>query len=170
MEIIVRPMEQADADALAEMRIQRGVMETTLGIPSFSRKNGESMADFMVNNTDTHAFVAEVEGKVVGSAGLGIARGVRRAHVASIGMSVHKDYQGKGIGTKLMEAMIDLADNWLMVLRIELEVFLDNDDAIRFYERFDFQREGIKRYDAVKNGEYCDILMMGRYRIPAQFK
>src|SRR5215212_1114252 len=44
----------------------------------------------------------------------------RMRHVASIGMAVRDDWQGKGVGTALMEAALELADNWLNLTRIEL--------------------------------------------------
>jgi L-phenylalanine/L-methionine N-acetyltransferase len=47
-------------------------------------------------------------------------------HVGSIGMAVRDDWQGKGVGTALMEAALDLADNWLNLTRIELRVYVDN--------------------------------------------
>ena len=36
------------------------------------------------------------------------------------------------------EAAIDLAENWLNVSRIELEVFTDNAAGLALYEKFDF--------------------------------
>ena len=50
----------------------------------------------------------------------------RMRHVGSIGMAVRDDWQGKGVGTALMEAALDLADNWLNLTRIELSVYVDN--------------------------------------------
>jgi putative acetyltransferase len=41
-------------------------------------------------------------------------------------MAVRDDWQGKGVGTALMEAALDLADNWLNLTRIELRVYVDN--------------------------------------------
>jgi len=51
----------------------------------------------------------------------------RIRHSGSIGITVSKDYQGKGIGKVLLNKVIDLADNWLMLVRLELGVFTDNE-------------------------------------------
>ncbi len=59
----------------------------------------------------------------------------RRRHVGQIGMAVRDDWQGKRVGTALMQAAIDLADNWLNLTRLELEVFVENTPAIRLYEK-----------------------------------
>ena len=60
----------------------------------------------------------------------------RRKHAGAIGICVHEEWQGKGVGTVLMRAIVDLADNWLNLTRLELEVFADNEAAIHLYERF----------------------------------
>ena len=88
----------------------------------------------------------------------------RRAHVGSIGISVSEPWQGKGVGRALMEAGIDLADKWLNLLRLELEVYADNEAAIRLYEGFGFEREGIMRQHAFRDGRYVDSVMMARLR------
>ncbi|VFS45849.1 GNAT family N-acetyltransferase [Budvicia aquatica] len=55
---------------------------------------------------------------------------VRRRHVATIGMGVSEDFFGQGVGSVLLAAAIDLAENWMAVTRIELEVYADNQPAI----------------------------------------
>ncbi len=47
-------------------------------------------------------------------------------HVAQIGMAVRDDWQCKGIGTALMEAALDFADNWLNLTCIEVTLYTDN--------------------------------------------
>ena len=77
---------------------------------------------------------------------------------------VHPDMQGMGVGSALMAALLDLADNWLMLVRLELEVFTDNERAIRLYEKLGFEREGLKRMSAVRGGRYVDEYVMARIR------
>ena len=80
-----------------------------------------------------YSLVACVEGEVVGSLGLETSPTCwRMRHVGSIGMAVRDDWQGRGIGTALMEAALDLADNWLNLTRIELRVYVDNAAAMAF--------------------------------------
>ncbi len=57
-------------------------------------------------------------------------------------MYEHDQWQGRGVGRALMEAAVDLADNWLSLTRLELTVFADNAPAIRLYERVGFEVEG----------------------------
>jgi len=108
--------------------------------------------------------VAVVEGRVVGNIGLEIARAPRRRDVGSIGMSVHDDYQNRGIGTALMVAVIQLADDWLGLRRLELEVWTDNLAAIHLYEKFGFVIEGTARQFARRAGDFVDAHHMARLR------
>ena len=60
-------------------------------------------------------------------------------------MGVHDAWQRQGVGTTLLAALVDAADNWMGLKRIELTVFSDNAAAIRLYEKFGFEPEGICR-------------------------
>jgi putative acetyltransferase len=77
---------------------------------------------------------------------------------------VHDDYAGRGIGRALIEALLDLADNYLGLKRVELDVITDNEAAIHLYESLGFEREGIKRCALFRGGTFVDLLMMGRIR------
>ena len=102
---------------------------------------------------------------MVGSIGLETSpTRLRMRHVGSIGMAVRDDWQGKGVGTTLMEAALDLADNWLNLTRVELRVYVDNAAAIALYEKFGFEVEGTHRRLAFRNGEYVDSYSMARLR------
>jgi L-phenylalanine/L-methionine N-acetyltransferase len=108
--------------------------------------------------------VACVDEEVVGHLGLQMFTRPRRRHVGQIVMAVRDDWQGKGIGTALMEAALDLADNWLNLLRVELTVYAHNAAGIGLYEKFGFAIEGTHRLYAFRNGEYVDAYSMARIK------
>ena len=109
--------------------------------------------------------VASVEGDVVGSLGLHtFPSRPRRRHVGQIGMAVRDDWHRRGVGTALMEAAVDLADNWLNLTRLDLTVFADNAAAIHLYEKFGFVTEGRLACYAFRDGQYVDCLLMARLR------
>jgi putative acetyltransferase len=113
----------------------------------------------------TYNLVAVVENRVVGMLGVHtFPNKPRRRHVGAIGMGVHDDWQGKGIGTALMRAGVDLADNWLNLTRLELEVYTDNEPAIRLYKKFGFVIEGTLVRFAFRDGQYADGYAMARLR------
>lgn len=107
--------------------------------------------------------VAERGGVVLGHAGLFTASpSLRRRHAAGLGIAVAADAQGRGVGSALMQALIDYADGWVQLLRIELTVFTDNERAIRLYRGFGFEVEGTHRAYAMRDGVYADVLSMAR--------
>ncbi len=63
-----------------------------------------------------------------------------------------------------MEAALDLADNWLDLVRLELTVYADNAAGIALYEKFGFVIEGTQRLFAFRNGEYVDAYSMARIK------
>ncbi|MGV8744210.1 GNAT family N-acetyltransferase, partial [Pseudomonas aeruginosa] len=67
--------------------------------------------------------VAVVDGVVVGLLGINQNSNPRRRHVVNFCITVNKSYRSQGVGSALMQAMIDYCDNWLGIRRIELEVF-----------------------------------------------
>jgi putative acetyltransferase len=79
-----------------------------------------------------------------------------------LGISVSVAAQRQGVGRALMNSLMDYADNWAQVLRLELNVYADNAAAIRLYERCGFILEGRLRAYALRGGEYVDSLAMAR--------
>jgi putative acetyltransferase len=77
-------------------------------------------------------------------------------------MSVRDDWHNRRVGTRLMEALIDLADHWLGALRIELTVYVSNEHALRLYRNFGFEIEGTHRAYSLRDGEYTDTYAMAR--------
>jgi putative acetyltransferase len=101
----------------------------------------------------------------VGNLGLHPAgKQIRRSHVYGIGMAVHDAWHGRGVGSALMAAGIDLAENWMQVKRLELTVYVDNAPALALYKKFGFEIEGTLRMYTFRNGEYVDAYMMSRIR------
>ena len=159
-DVIIRAMSQDDLPAITELHNQPRAGAGTLGLPFQSVSDSEQRFRLDPFN---RMLVAEIDGRVIGDAGLHLNRG-RRAHSGSIGMSVHDDFQGRGVGTALMEKLMDLADNWYNLLRIDLQVYADNEAAIRLYRRFGFVVEGTLRSYAYRAGEFVDAYYMARLR------
>jgi putative acetyltransferase len=161
-EIEIRGVEPSDVEAMHEILSCPGVIANTMRLPWRSLEQHREW--FNLRKTEDHMLVAVIDGRVVGNLGLGGVGPARRSHVASMGMSVHDDFQGRGVGTALMMAMVDLADNWLGLRRIELEVYTDNAPAIHLYEKFGFVIEGTARDFARRPGGFVDAYYMARLR------
>jgi putative acetyltransferase len=159
-DILIRAMEPADLPALTEAWNQPLAYTGTLQLPYTSLDSRERR--HAAGPADATRLVAEVEGKAIGMLFLVREQNPRRSHAASLGMAVHDAYAGRGAGTALMAAAVDLADNWLQVKRLELNVYADNARAIALYQRFGFEREGLMRGYAWRNGAFVDSLTMAR--------
>jgi putative acetyltransferase len=161
--IHVRRARPADAAAFARLMGEPGVYANLMQLPLPSeelwRKRLETLAD--PDRPDLQ-LVADIDGQVVGSAGLHPAPQLRRRHVAVLGISVATAAQGQGVGSALMQALCSYADGWGQLLRIELTVFTDNARAIALYQRFGFRHEGTHRAYALRDGVYADVHAMAR--------
>ncbi len=169
MDYYLRPPEMKDIAGLNALRRMPGVFENILGLPSERLSSQEKFLAAM--DEREHLLVAilrEPDGgeTLIGVSGMSVNRNPRTRHAASFGMMVHTEYQNRGVGTRLLEAILDVADNWLMLVRLELTVFTDNVRAITLYEKHGFVKEGVKRAASIRYGEYADVFMMARLRLP----
>jgi putative acetyltransferase len=159
--IVIRRAELADAEAIHSTFTGPKVIAGTLQVPYPSvemwrkRLTDLSPLDFLL--------VATIDSDLVGNLGLHEAgKSPRRRHVGSIGMCVRDDSQGRGVGTALMKAAVDLADDWLNYQRLELSVYTDNLAALALYRKFGFVIEGTYRAYAFRDGQYVDSHAMAR--------
>ncbi|WP_321285235.1 GNAT family N-acetyltransferase [uncultured Vibrio sp.] len=162
MEIIVRPTTVKDAAALVEIYSQPKAQRETLQLPNPSIAMWEERLSSM--SAGVYSYVAEVDGKVVGNIGFHHSQRPRTSHTASFGIGVHDHFHGLGVGSKLIETVTELADNWLNVRRIQIEVNADNDAAIGLYKKHGFEIEGKAIDGSFRDGEFINTYYMARIR------
>jgi len=162
--ISVRATEPGDYEAFQRMMSDPEGYGSTLQLP-FTPV--ETWRRKLVDKPDhLHSLVACVpEAGVVGSLAIEAMQRWRRRHVGVIGMSVHRDWRGRGVGSALMAAAVELAHGWLGLTRLELTVFADNAAAIALYRKFGFAIEGTMRGYALRDGRYADSYAMARVRL-----
>jgi len=157
--LILRAREPSDWQALAALMQLPRVRWGTLRLPFVSAEETRKWIEKPPDGIT--CIVAILEDRLVGAADVTRYRG-RRDHVGGIGMSVHDDFHGRGIGSALLGALVDTADKWLNLRRLELSVYVDNEPAIRLYKRFGFVIEGTRRAAAFRDGEFVDDYVMAR--------
>jgi putative acetyltransferase len=161
----IRAAEPEDADALATIMGDPGVIHGTLQTPFVSVATRRERLSFSDPNVlFVVAVPLEGDDAPIGCASLHRTTRPRRLHAAGIGMSVRDSWQGRGVGTALLANLLDVADNWWQVTRVHLEVYTDNEPAISLYAKFGFDVEGTLRRDAFRNGTYVDSHVMARLR------
>lgn len=163
MDIIYRKAKEEDAAALLlHLHAVGGETDNlSFGTATFNistEKEARFIAKFSNSKRDV-MFVAIDGDTVVGNAVVESNKVTRYAHRAEISISVLKDYWGKGIGTRLMQMMIDFAkDVGLEILY--LEVRADNERAIGLYQKFGFNQIGIYDRFFKINEKYYDACLM----------
>ncbi|MBZ5758505.1 MULTISPECIES: GNAT family N-acetyltransferase [Rhizobium] len=159
--LLIRAAEVDDAEGISTIANLPGFRAGTLRLPY--QTTDDTRRWLSKAEAQSPRLVAVLDGRIVGNAGLRRFEG-RRQHVGSIGMGVHDAYTGRGIGSTLIGALLDCADNWLNIRRVELTVYADNAAAIALYKRFGFIEEGRLKDFAFRAGSYVDALTMARLR------
>ena len=159
MSLKIRDIEIEDYKEISKIRKMPGVMENIL---SNKDEEEELIKEKIINRgKNQYWYVVEEDGKVIGLGILMNHGNLRKKHVGVITLMVNSDYQNKGVGSLLMDKLINLSES-INIIRLELCVFRDNYKAINLYKKFGFKEEGIKVKSALKNGEYADEIMMAR--------
>ena len=163
MEINIRHIHAEDYIAVHQIFSSTHVINGTMRLP---HQSPEYTRKRLAQSDDSIKLAACVNDKVVGYAELITYPHIaRHRHAGEINMIVvHADWQGKGVGQALMQAMTDLADNWLQLIRLSLMVWTSNETAIRLYQKFDFVIEGRLKNYVFSDGKYNDACLMGRIR------
>ena len=77
-----------------------------------------------------------------------------------LGFYVAPEYQNKGYGTMMVKELADYTIGELNMHRLYLEVFADNEKAIKLYRKCGFTEEGILRHKILRAGRFRDVLVM----------
>jgi putative acetyltransferase len=161
-EFEIRSAEPDDFRALQLLHAQPKVIHGTMQIPFTSQEVWRKRCAERPGNMQV--IVACVPTSLVGCAAITIPVAVRRRHVGEIGLVVHDAWHRRGIGSALLRSVLELADRWFNLTRVELTVYADNLPAIALYEKHGFVREGrLGRY-AFRDGAFVDAYTMARLR------
>jgi putative acetyltransferase len=160
--ITLERLNESHVEGIAALYHEPVVARQTLQMPFPTTETWRKRV--ATDNERIVQLVALHQGAVIGSITLEQYSRIRRSHVGSFGMGVAPAWQGKGVGSKLLAAVLDIADNWMNLRRVELSVYADNEAAIGLYRKFGFETEGLFRDYAVRDGTYVDTLSMARLR------
>ena len=165
----VRPAEPSDASELVALAAAVG---RERGNWLLTTETWRPVADerrylrAVRRHPDAAVLVAVDGGRIVGRLSLARDPHPASAHVADLGMMVAATHRRRGIGRALLVAAVGWART-AGVAKLELHVFPWNEPAIRLYERFGFEREGLRRGHYLRDGVAVDALLMA-YHLPAE--
>ena len=137
---------EADGKALLDIYIlTHAQTDYLLSYPDETTMTAEQEAVFLKEKTDSAdeiEMLAEVEGAVVGSAGIGcVGRKEKTKHRAEFGIGIDQAYWGLGIGRALTEACIECARR-AGYAQLELEAVAENRNALALYKSAGFVEYG----------------------------
>jgi L-phenylalanine/L-methionine N-acetyltransferase len=162
MTVEIRQARPEDAAALVELGAAVGGepeawLLNTEGWRSVAEERRYLRA--LKRHPDASVYVAEDDGAIVGR--LSVARDPHGAsrHVADLGLMVAASHRRRGVGRALLEQAVEWARE-AGIRKLELHVFPWNEPAIRLYERFGFEREGLRRGHYRRGNEYVDAILM----------
>ena len=112
-----------------------------------------ALTEEVTNNKFAKYIVAKVNGRVVGYAGMW--KVCDEGHITNI--AVHPEYRRQGIGNKLVENLILIAEEE-GISRMTLEVRRGNCAAQNMYKKHGFVEEGFRKAYYADNGEDAIIM------------
>ncbi len=156
----IRPAVPSDAGGIIEC--MQSVMSERIYLISEIYLFTERGQKDMIKNPDDLTLICYSDHKIVGT--LTVQRGIYRKnrHTANLGIAVKSGFRGIGIGT----GMIRHAIKWSArqgIMKLNLDVFYSNIEAIKLYEKMGFITEGRRRKQFLVNDEYVDDVMMTVY-------
>lgn len=165
MKIAIRQAQIEDAQAIAQA--EREIAQE----PGYFCSQPSELTDENVVNTILQFrknkngvyLVAEYQGLIVGHAFLEPLHLQSLKHVAELNIAVHKGFQKKGIGTQLLEYLIDWAKKSPIIEKIQLNVRASNTHAISLYKKLGFEEEGRLKNQVKVNDRYIDDIIMALY-------
>jgi putative acetyltransferase len=153
----VRGCEEADLDAVAALMTRRGVIED---LPQTPWTPAERVRE--QTGKPAISLVALTQGHVVGYASLAVQPALRRRHAAGLAIFVAPEWQGRAVGSALLAALIEWADGWAGLLRIEVDVPAQSAAAAKLLAKFGFENEGTQRAALLRDGAFVDTHSMAR--------
>ncbi|MDE1896548.1 MAG: GNAT family N-acetyltransferase [Rhodospirillales bacterium] len=160
--ISLRPATRADTQAINRIYNQPSVRRFTDGLPFTSLT--ESARFCCSTEARISLLACGTDGAVLGEASLGRRSLARLAHTGSLGLMVAEEARRQGIARTLLTALLDMADNWLNLKRLDLGVFVNNEAAIMLYKSIGFEIEATPRHYAMQDGVLADCHFMARLR------
>jgi RimJ/RimL family protein N-acetyltransferase len=108
--------------------------------------------------------LAEAEGTIIGNLGFENGPHRRVAHQGVLGIAVTEDWRGQGVGTALLEMLLQWAADNPRIEKVNLDVFATNQKAIGLYRKMGFVEAGLRPREIKRGpGQYVDVVSMHRF-------
>jgi RimJ/RimL family protein N-acetyltransferase len=113
---------------------------------------------------DKLMLVGRTDDKIVSFSDVWVGPRRRNRHVGQLGISILPEFRGLGLGTAIMQTLIDWAAAHPVIEKLALGVWAKNAPAVALYEKMGFIEEGRKvREVKYTDGSYDDCICMYRH-------
>ena len=151
--IIRSPKDEDIQGVLDYLYISSGETDFILRYPEECTKytaEGEKQLFDRMNAADNETMlVCIIEGKVAGNCQITWSNGIKTRHRAHVAIALLKEYWNLGIGTRLFQELIRIAEENENILQMELDFVEGNSRARALYEKMGFKITGVKP-DAIR--------------------
>lgn len=166
--LTIRPIRPADVPALNAIRSDPCVARSILSVTTETEE--QTRRYFFEDGELKFTYIAQVEtpqGPMVGGyVRLLLDANQRKRHIGKISIAVAPACQRRGVGGRLMDHIMALAENWFCLKKLSLTVLKANARAVELYRSKGFVTEGLLRLDIIVDGVPSDVYMMGYYLAP----
>ncbi|MEK6848576.1 MAG: GNAT family N-acetyltransferase [Nanoarchaeota archaeon] len=167
-DILIRKAKPGDEIGIAQIRKEGLIRKNWLytgGNKAPSKEKIKKMRkDLSTKNPENICLVAvdKSREKIIGSIFGGFKKDGRLRHRIELGWGVHPDYQGRGIGTRLLETMLQQAKK-KGFKRAEAEMAIENIASWKLALKFGFKIEGVKKRALLTDdNRYIDTYIVGK--------
>jgi putative acetyltransferase len=166
-EITIRPLQPDDVRAIYDLLKPSFVIGD---IPYDPGIELSMFSDWLARrNPEIHRFVAVADEEITGLPRLTHKSSPRLNHSGSIVIAARARSHYEETRQALLAAALDLADNWLNLYRLEVEVLNDSKIDIDYFQSIGFEVEGTRLIGAFRQGKWLDHICMARLRFNPQW-
>ena len=165
--IRLRAYKPNEVERVLELIQEEGLRDTLI-IATIFPQSYESQKNFINENMITKGelfnfAIESLENKeYIG--GCGIINLDRKNSVATVGLWIGKEYQGKGYGSDTLRVLCKFLFDEMNIHKVKLNCFEFNEAGRRCYDAVGFKEEGINRKEIFRYGKYHDTYSMGIFK------
>lgn len=165
--IKLRAYRTDEIEKVWELFNEISVRETlTLGsiFPMSLEAQKKFMNTVMTEMSEQFQFAVESleTGEIIGGCGINLLD--RKNSVATIGVWLGKEFQGKGNGTDILRVFCKFIFEEMNINKVKLTYFEFNEVGKKCYDAVGFKEEGRHRKEVFRYGKYHDLISMGLFK------
>lgn len=166
-EITIRFATDMDASALLALKLE--YLEDTKTIPLYKDEYPTHLAiekqliKRLEDEKNSVLFVAESQGKLIGNIDLNGNQRLKLFHTGVVGMGLHKEWREKGVGSALLDTVINWSKSNPFITVLWLEVYDSNMAGKALYNKMGFNECGKIKNFFCEDDVFIDKITMVRH-------